>query len=299
MSPDDESEFYIWYSINDGSYWTLGYEQSGYYGLNGMAVYQNKAALVGADLERDMSINLTVIKPTDTTLQTVQVNGTEVENFAPLGQVYEVVLPAFAALIPEITAVPTYVEANVSITLPESLPGSAMILVTSEDGSVSRTYTLNFVSALPSNEKQMLSFKIGGQEGEIENGNIIVKMPYGTELSSLIAVFESSALSVVRVGNVIQVSGETVNDFTNPVVYTVVAQDGSTQDYTVTAEVLKTYGDVSGDGRVTAGDATLVLRYIVGLPAFAEKQKIAADVSGDGRITAGDATLILRKVVGL
>ncbi|WHH57904.1 dockerin type I domain-containing protein [Petroclostridium sp. X23] len=26
-----------------------------------------------------------------------------------------------------------------------------------------------------------------------------------------------------------------------------------------------TYGDVSGDGNITAGDATLILRYVVGL----------------------------------
>ncbi|WHH57906.1 S8 family serine peptidase [Petroclostridium sp. X23] len=59
------------------------------------------------------------------------------------------------------------------------------------------------------------------------------------------------------------------------------------------------YGDLNEDERVTAGDATLVLRAVVGLTALTDAQQIAADVNGDGRITAGDATLILRKVVGL
>jgi hypothetical protein len=38
----------------------------------------------------------------------------------------------------------------------------------------------------------------------------------------------------VKVGGAVQTSGTTANDFTNPVVYTVTAQDGSPQDYTIT-----------------------------------------------------------------
>jgi len=63
-------------------------------------------------------------------------------------------------------------------------------------------------------------------------------------------------------------------------------------------------GDASGNGRVSALDAALILRYVVGsivlpdavYPAFTA---YVADVSGNGRITAFDASLILRYVVGL
>lgn len=51
------------------------------------------------------------------------------------------------------------------------------------------------------------------------------------------ATFTTTGISVT-VGATPQVSGTTANDFTNPVVYTVTAADGSTQDYTVTVGVL-------------------------------------------------------------
>ena len=38
----------------------------------------------------------------------------------------------------------------------------------------------------------------------------------------------------LKVGSTTQVSGITVNNFTSPVVYTVVAPDGTEQNYTVT-----------------------------------------------------------------
>jgi uncharacterized repeat protein (TIGR02543 family) len=60
-----------------------------------------------------------------------------------------------------------------------------------------------------------------------------------------------------------------------------------------------TYGDINDDGVITASDATLVLRYIVGLNTFDDNQKLAADVNNDGQITASDATIILRYIVGL
>lgn len=59
------------------------------------------------------------------------------------------------------------------------------------------------------------------------------------------------------------------------------------------------YGDVSGDGDVTAYDASLVLQYVVGLTDFETAQKQAADVTNDGSVTALDAALILQHTVGL
>lgn len=65
---------------------------------------------------------------------------------------------------------------------------------------------------------------------------IAVTVPYGTDITALIATFSTTGVSVY-VGAVSQNSGATVNDFTNPVVYTVFAGDGSEQDYTVTVAV--------------------------------------------------------------
>ena len=59
------------------------------------------------------------------------------------------------------------------------------------------------------------------------------------------------------------------------------------------------YGDVNGDGAVTAYDASLVLQYNVGLIDLAAEQLLAADTNGDGAVTAYDASLILQLNVGL
>lgn len=59
------------------------------------------------------------------------------------------------------------------------------------------------------------------------------------------------------------------------------------------------YGDISGDGEVTAYDASLVLQHVVGLIELSPDAKEAADVTNDGTISALDAALILQYTVGL
>jgi|GEM_PF-954489 len=59
------------------------------------------------------------------------------------------------------------------------------------------------------------------------------------------------------------------------------------------------YGDVDGDGYLSAEDARRTLRAAVGLEALTEVQEYAADTNRDGRIAADDSRLTLRAVVGL
>ena len=59
------------------------------------------------------------------------------------------------------------------------------------------------------------------------------------------------------------------------------------------------YGDVSGDGDVTAYDAALVLQSVVGLKNLSSFERQAADVTNDDSVTALDAALILQYSVGL
>jgi hypothetical protein len=61
-------------------------------------------------------------------------------------------------------------------------------------------------------------------------------MPYGTDVTSLVAVFAVTGVSV-KVGTTPQIIGTTANNFTNPVIYTVTGADGLTVDYTVTVTV--------------------------------------------------------------
>ena len=72
----------------------------------------------------------------------------------------------------------------------------------------------------------------------ISGTNIQLNVPYGTNVSALTATFDTAG-AIVTVGDVVQISGVTLNDYTNPVTFTVTEQDGTTQSYTVTVIVAK------------------------------------------------------------
>lgn len=57
-------------------------------------------------------------------------------------------------------------------------------------------------------------------------------------------------------------------------------------------------GDVDGNNRLTAYDASLILQYRVGSYSFVGNGEKAADVDQNGRITGHDASLILQHRVG-
>ncbi len=65
---------------------------------------------------------------------------------------------------------------------------------------------------------------------------IAVTVPYGTNVTALVATFITTGASV-KVDGTEQVSGTTPNNFTGPVVYTVTAADSTSVTYTVTVTV--------------------------------------------------------------
>lgn len=58
------------------------------------------------------------------------------------------------------------------------------------------------------------------------------------------------------------------------------------------------YGDVDGNGKVEAFDASLVLQYVVGKISENDIAVLAADADGNGKVEAYDASLVLQYVVG-
>jgi hypothetical protein len=63
--------------------------------------------------------------------------------------------------------------------------------------------------------------------------------------------------------------------------------------------LVKPFGDVNGDGLVSASDADLVLKNAVGLIPFSDEQRFLGDVSGDGTGSSYDAGLIFQYADGL
>ncbi|HCX23850.1 MAG TPA: hypothetical protein DHN29_18150 [Cytophagales bacterium] len=127
-------------------------------------------------------------------------------------------------------------EATVSPAIGESIDFSSNITytITAEDGESIEEWLVTVVAADPKTGTDILTFEIPNQQSiEIlsETNEVNVTMPFGTDLTELTPVFTLSedATSSPESG--------VISDFTNPVTYTVTAQDGSTQDWVVSVTV--------------------------------------------------------------
>ena len=119
------------------------------------------------------------------------------------------------------------------------------------------TYTFNLKWAAPNEEAEISSFKIGNFNGTIVNSTseartITVEVPYGTDVTGLVADFTASAGSTLWLGNpengVAFESGVTSVNYTNPVNVYIRSEDGDTTHmYTITVKVGLSFSDVPED----------------------------------------------------
>lgn len=121
--------------------------------------------------------------------------------------------------------------------------------------------------------------------GEITGNNIAVTVPFGTDVTDLVATFSYTGTNVTIDGNE-QLSGTTSNDFTNPVVYTVTAEDSSTESYTVTVTVHEEI-IIPDSGLLSYGDDTykLWLPYNFEMNFTNEKYPLVISLHGGTTLT--------------
>jgi hypothetical protein len=94
-----------------------------------------------------MTVGSAPIVSNDATLSNLTVNGTTVSGFSASTFSYNVVLPAGTTAIPTVAATTNDSNATDIITQATSLPGSATVAVTAQDGTTKQTYTVNFTVA--------------------------------------------------------------------------------------------------------------------------------------------------------
>ncbi|MEW5846700.1 MAG: DUF5018 domain-containing protein [Bacteroidota bacterium] len=205
----------------------------------------------------------------DATLSDLRVDGVTVTGFNPATLTYDVELPYGTITVPTVTYTLNDAKATAIKTDAAALPGSTTVAVTAEDGLVSQTYTINFTIAAPNTEANILTYTVAGVNATIDNVNhtITATVPYTTNITNLVATFTLSDGATAKVGAVDQVSGVTANNFTNPVTYTVTAQNGTTtQDWVVTItkaaepshEANITAYSINGvNGVINSGDHTI------------------------------------------
>lgn len=120
-----------------------------------------------------------------------------------------------------------------SVSKPSSLAYDVPIsyTVTAEDGKTTKTYTVRIKQTPAATGKSILSFSYGSISATISGTNITLNVPFGTDVTALKPSIEVSPFATVSP------QSDTVQNFTNPVQYTVTAQNKSQQVYTVTVKV--------------------------------------------------------------
>ena len=93
---------------------------------------------------------IAAVQGKDATLSALVVDGTPVSGFTPNSASYDVVLVGGTTIVPQITlATTTDTAANAVIAQATAIPGNATVLVTSQDGTVTQTYTISYYIGAP------------------------------------------------------------------------------------------------------------------------------------------------------
>ena len=169
-------------------------------------------------------------KSNDATLKELKYDGTSVPNFDAKTLDYSVTLPATYSGVPNVTAIANDSKATLNITPAASATGKASVLVTAEDGTTKKTYTIQFSQAA-ADEPVITSFVVAGVQATIDAANktITATLPIGKSLTNL--------TPTVNGDNIASYTPQGAQDFTNPVQYTVTSASGKTATYTVTLQV--------------------------------------------------------------
>lgn len=165
-------------------------------------------------------------------------------------------------------------------TKPLAKDDVVLITVVAENTVATKYYKVTLTDQANS-AAEILTYSIAGQVGDAvitpgtTAGTIAVTVPYGTDLTALVATFTLSDGATVKVGTTAQVSGTTANNFTNPVVYVVTAENTvATKNWTVTvtpeagssaADILTySFAEQTGPATVNATDGTVAIEVAAG-----------------------------------
>lgn len=252
----------------------------------------------------------------DATLSNLLYNGATVTGFSPNTLSYNVILPAGTTAIPAVTAtVSDTGKATATVTQATVLPGYAVIVVTAEDGTTQKTYTINFTvaAAVKHTDATLSNLAV--------NGVTLTGFVPGTLSYNMVLPAGTTAIPVVTATvNDTGKATATVAQATGLPGYAVIvvtAEDGITQktyiiNLTVAAPVKHTDATLSNlsiDGVALTGFVPGTITYDIVLPAGTTViPVITATVNDTGKATAtvtqatvlpGHATIIVTAEDGI
>ena len=167
---------------------------------------------------------------TDATLSALTYNGTSVPNFDPNTTTYDVELPTGTTAVPTVVATKNDSKASDPvISAATSLPGATTVTVTAEDGTTTKTYTINFTvaSAYPKVLTATWANIAGQAVIDQANKTITGKVAQGTGLTAITPSFTGN--------NIASWTPQGAQNFSNGAVeYTFSAQTGEVTVYNIT-----------------------------------------------------------------
>lgn len=185
-----------------------------------------KPATFNVVLTNDYYENLA---PNNAALKSITVDGEALEGFDPATEMYNVELPFGTTTVPTVAAVAASKKATAVVTPATAIPGATTILVTAEDATTTKTYTINFTAAqTASSEKELLNVTVGGKAVVISENAGSLLVSKNADLTALVVNFEVSESATASI------ESGSAQDFTNPLSIVVTAQDNSTATYTIT-----------------------------------------------------------------
>ncbi|MFH2095980.1 MAG: cadherin-like beta sandwich domain-containing protein, partial [Bacteroidota bacterium] len=215
-----------------------GYKIDNAVNLNGSQSERTTTVTVTAEnlvTSNTYTIEFILIGNSDATLNSLSSDmGTLNPSFYPQTTDYSVTLPPGTTQIPVVSATTNDPQATMIITQPTVADGEASVEVTSQDGTNTMTYTIDYTVASVS-DKEITSFTIPNQTGQTSinqtTGEIVINMPITTDVTNLTP-------TISYIGEYVSPASGVAQNFTNPVTYIVTAADSSTKTYS--AEVILT-----------------------------------------------------------
>lgn len=172
---------------------------------------------------------------TDATLKSLKYNGTSVTNFDPNTTTYDVELPAGTTTVPTVTAEKNDTKAYDPVINPAaSLPGFTTVTVTAEDGTTTKTYTINFTVADGTPVVQDVTWPnqvgkaviVSHPTSATDDGQITGQVKNGTSLTAITPTFTGK--------NIVSWDPSTPQNFSNIPIRYMISGQGPVRYYYLT-----------------------------------------------------------------
>lgn len=215
------------------------------------------------DLAAQYTITFNLTLSTDATLQSIIIGGNPITNFNPTVTEYQYSLPVEATEPPAVEWIEGNQWQSVSYTAATDVDGTASIIVTAEDTTVSTTYNIIFSRTL-SSDTDLRSIFIGGAiidgfDPNVKNYNVVL----ATGTTSLPAVTYETADQYQTVDTI-------SNGVNGSYLITVRAENGATATYIINFSVAKSHNAhlaaIIYNGELLNGFDPEILDYVIDLP---------------------------------